>query len=223
MNLKILIIADIHGDFEKLTEVLKNLKNNYDLVICPGDFTDMFNLPPDFSQLDVADLIIQKLLVLKKPLFCIPGNHDPYEILDLFDEYGINLHNQIKEFKGINFLGFGGAATPFNTIFEPSENETKESLVVLADKLKKPFILITHMPAIDTKLDLLSSGKHVGSKVIREFILNKKPILAISAHIHEANGKDKLNSTTLFYPGTINEGYGVVEIKNNKVECRVIK
>lgn len=223
--MKILVIADMHGNFEKLTKVLNSLDaSKFDLLICPGDFTDMFNLPPDFLQLDVADLVIQKLLALKIPLFCVPGNHDPYEILELFNEYNVNLHNQIRKFKNVNFLGWGGAVTPFNTIFEPSEEEVKESLTTLGEKIISPWILVVHNPPKDTKLDLTSAGRHVGSQRIRDFILNKKPLFAISAHIHEARGIDKINQTTLFYPGPVYDGYyGVVEVIKKKVKCEIKK
>ncbi len=214
--MKILIFADIHGEFEKTAKVLDKIKTEgIDLILCPGDFTDMFAVPEGFSQLDIADMVLQKIMALKVPVLCVPGNHDPYDVLELFNEYGVNLHEKMKTVGNMVFIGWGGASTPFNTIFEPTEEETKEYLDKLYAKVKdKDFVLVTHNPPKDTKVDLTMTRKHVGSPMVREFIEKRQPILAISAHIHEARGTDKLGNTTLFYPGALFEGYyGVVEIK----------
>jgi Icc-related predicted phosphoesterase len=224
--MKILIFADTHGEYEKAAEVLSQVKTEgIDLILCPGDFTDMFAVPEGFSQLDIADMILQKIMALKVPILCIPGNHDPYEVLELFNEYNVNLHDKVKKVKGTPFMGWGGAPTPFNTIVEPSEEETAESLEKMYSKLKgEKFILMVHNPPKDTKLDTTFSKRHVGSGAIRAFIEKRQPILAISAHIHESRGTDKLGNCVLFYPGALFEGYyGVVEIEGDVVKCETRK
>ena len=222
--LKILVIADVHGEFEKFSRMADKMReHDFDLVICPGDFTDMYNTPEGFSQLDVAEMIVQKLLSFGKPVLCIPGNHEPYDILDVFDEYGVNLHERLKKIKDFEFIGFGGAATPFNTKFEPTEEEIKKALEAKAREAKGRTILIVHNPPFGTNLDKTETGEHVGSKAVREFIEKEKPVLAISAHIHEAGGIDRLGQTTLFYPGASYEGfYGLVEIDKD-VKCEIKK
>ncbi|MEE9323317.1 MAG: metallophosphoesterase [Candidatus Aenigmarchaeota archaeon] len=222
--LKILVITDVHGEFEKFSKIIDKTKaHDFDLVICPGDFTDIHNTPEGYSQMDIAELVLQKLVSLGKPVFSIPGNHEPYDILDIFDEYDVNLHGRVRKFKDLEFIGFGGAATPFNTKFEPTEKEIKENLERKMKEVKGKFILVTHNPPFGTKLDKTEAGEHVGSKVIKEFIEKNKPLLAISAHIHEAGGIDKLNGTTLFYPGVAYEGYyGLVEI-GKEIKCEIKK
>ncbi|MHC1587328.1 MAG: metallophosphoesterase family protein [Candidatus Syntropharchaeia archaeon] len=222
--LKILLIADVHGEVAKLSEFLTHFKEkDFDLVLCPGDFTDMFNVPEGYSQMDIAEIVLQKLLSLGKPVFCVPGNHDPYEILDLFDEYEVNLHARSEKFRGFRLIGFGGALTPFNTKFEPTEEEMRESLSKLAGKRREKTILLTHSPPYGTVLDKTENGKHVGSKAVREFIEKEKPVLAISAHIHEAGGVDRIGNTTAFYPGPLFEGsYGMVKIER-EVRCETKK
>ena len=222
--LRILVIADVHGEFEKFSKLVDSIRSrDFDLVICPGDFTDMYNIPEGFSQLDIAELIVQKLLSLGKPVFCIPGNHEPYEIVEVFDDYGVNLHEKTRELKGYEFVGFGGAATPFNTKFEPTDEEIDAALEKRVKDVKGKFILVVHNPPLGTKLDKVETGEHVGSKAVRKFIEKEKPLLAISAHIHEAVGIDKLGNTTLFYPGASYEGYyGLVEI-DKEVKCEIKK
>lgn len=222
--LKILVLADIHGEFEQFSKVIdKTKKHDFDIVICPGDFTDIYNTPEGYSQIDIAELVLQKILSLGKPVFCIPGNHEPYDILEMFDEYGVNVHERVRKFKDIEFIGFGGAATPFNTKFEPTEEEIKNALEKKARSIKGKFILVTHNPPFGTKLDTTETGEHVGSKVIREFIEKNKPLLAISAHIHEAGGIDKLGKTTLFYPGVAYDGYyGIINV-GKEIKCEIKK
>lgn len=221
MFLRILMIADIHGDFKSLDKLIDDVKGEkIDVVICPGDFTDMFSMPKEFSQTDIANMILQKLVTLNKPLLCVPGNQDPYEILEFFDEYGINLHAKIKTVDNMQFIGWGGALTPFNTLFEPSDEETKEALDSLLRRTKPgKFVLVTHDPPKDTNVDKAANGNHVGSPVIRAFIEKAQPVLAVSAHIHESTGSDKLGETTLFYPGAVFEGrYGIIEIDGKQVK-----
>ncbi len=223
-TMKILIIADVHGDLKSLSKIIDNFNEKIDLVICPGDFIDMFNIPEGFSGLEMGEIILQKLFSLNKKMFCVPGNHDPYDIIDLFEEYGVNIHHKRKTFREMTFIGFGGAETPFNTNFEPTEDEIEESLNRITRRNERGLILITHNPPFNTKLDKLSTGEHVGSNAIREFIKKKKPILAISAHIHESIGKDKIGSTVLFYPGPVFNGYyGIVEIEKGMVRCQTKK
>ncbi len=224
--MRILVLADIHGDFETLKKIVDDTKHEgIDLVICPGDFTDIFATPKEFDQIDMAELIIQKILSLKIPVFCVPGNHDPYEIIEVFNEFGTNLHNKKTVFKGMPFIGFGGAATPFNTKFEPSDEEIKESLEKNSSGLKPgKFILVVHNPPKNTKLDLTASGQHVGSEAVRNFIIEKKPVLSLSAHIHESRGEDKLGSSILFYPGAVFEGYyGIIEIEGKGIKTEIKK
>lgn len=221
--MKLLVIADIHGNFELASDILHSIKTDYDLLIAPGDFTDIFNVPQGFSQENIADMVIQKLMAMGKPAFCIPGNHDPYQILQMFDEYGVNLHNKIRTFRKMNFIGWGGAPTPFDTPFEPEEDETQQSLNELGNKIKSSkFILVTHNPPKNTKLDKIISGENVGSIEIRKFIEKKQPLVAISAHIHESYGEDKIGNTTLFYPGPLYEGfYGFVNVDKTGVKTEI--
>ena len=221
--MRMLVIADIHGYSNKISEFFNKLNTkNIDVVVCPGDFTDMFNIPSGFTQENIAELVLQKLLSLNKPLFCVPGNHDPYEIVDIFEEYGVNIHNKKTKFNGFYFIGWGGAATPFMTIFEPSEEETKMVLDKYREDSTPDTIFVVHNPPYNTKLDKTDTGKHVGSKEIRKFIEDTQPRLVISAHIHERKGTDKIDKTTIFYPGPFFEGnYGVVEITKNKLDCKI--
>ena len=47
-------------------------------------------------------------------------------------------------------------------------------------------------PPKDTAIDVIRSGLHVGSSVVRDFIVQYKPDVCISGHIHESRARDKV-------------------------------
>ena len=221
--MKILIVADVHGRIDVLSEFVDSISNKkFDLIIFPGDFTEQSDIPEGFKQTDIAEIILQKLKSLNIPLLCVPGNHDPFEIVDILEDYDANLHNSIKKIGSYSFIGFGGAATPFNTKFEPNDKEIATNLLSLRNKITGNFILVTHNPPKGTKLDMTESGNHVGSDAVRKFIEDKQPLLALSAHIHESGGIDRIKESTLFYPGALYErNYGIVVINKKHINCEI--
>ncbi len=79
------------------------------------------------------------------------------------------------------------------------EKELKESF----SKIKKVNIILSHLPPygiLDEDTGLNTKGDHMGSKLLREFILNKKPKLVICGHIHTP-GEVRLGETLIINPG----------------------
>jgi uncharacterized protein len=71
----------------------------------------------------------------------------------------------------------------------------------------KKTILVTHAPPFDTRLDMIHSKDHVGSKAIRAIIEDKQPILVLSGHIHESmqmtgSYHDLIGRTLCMNPGS---------------------
>lgn len=222
--MNILVISDIHNDVENLLNYIDKVAMlNFDLIICPGDFTDI-TLPKGFTKVDIGKLIIEELNGLKKPILALPGNLDK-EIIPLLEEEKINLHGNGKIIKDVGIYGFGGAKTPFSTSLEPTEEEIRTGLGRGFEKVKnaKIKVQVTHNPPAGTKMDLLYTGAHVGSEAVRMFIEEKKPAVAISAHIHEARGTDVLGETKLINSGRFPEGYcGLISIKKDEISTKVI-
>jgi len=221
--MEILIISDIHSDLENLMEYIDKLALlNFDVIVFPGDFSDV--PPKGFSSIDISKIIIEELKTLKKPILALPGNWDK-DVIELLEKEGISLHGHGKVIENIGFYGFGGAKTPFGTLFEPSEKEIENGLKKAFKEIEntKIKVQVTHAPPFGTKLDIVYSGAHVGSEAVRKAIETYKPVLAISAHIHEARGVDELNGTKLINSGRFPEGYcGLASIKNEKVETKII-
>lgn len=210
----ILVLADIHNTLENVRAALSKTPHP-DLILCPGNVTDMFTYT-DFSQVVVGEAIIQQLLSTHVPVVMVPGNHDPPELIQLFEEYGVNGHGRSHTLGNDCIGGFGGAQTPFNTLFEPSEQEVQKALSGLTNTT----ILLTHNPPKNTSLDRLKSGQHVGSQAVRDHILTHRPRLVVTAHIHEAAGVEKLGKSVLFNPGPLADGwYGLVKM-NKTISCQ---
>lgn len=222
--MNILIISDIHNDVENLMNFIDKVALlNFDIIVCPGDFTDV-SLPKGFGRTDITKLILEELNGLNKPILAVPGNQDEKIIL-LLEERGVSVHGRGKTINGIGFYGFGGAKTPFNTSFEPAEEEIKAGLEKAYEDVKDSNIKvqITHNPPVKTKLDMIPSGAHVGSEVVRKFIEEKQPVVAISAHIHEARGTDEIGKTKLINSGRFPEGYcGLVTIDGENATVKIV-
>lgn len=219
----ILIISDIHNDIENLMTYFDKLKGmEFDVIICPGDFTDI--PPKGFDALDIAKIIVEQLKTFRKPILALPGNWDK-DLLGYFELEGINLHADGKVLKGVGFYGFGGAKTPFNTMFEPSEEEIAAGLAEGYKKIggAKIKVQVTHSPPARTKVDTVYTGAHVGSEVVRKFIEEKQPQLAICAHIHEGRGVDEIEKTKIINSGRFPEGYvGLASIDDKKVTAKIV-
>jgi Icc-related predicted phosphoesterase len=206
--MKIISFGDIHEDFSNLIP-LKDELENADLVIVTGDLTN-------FNGRKEAEKVIDEIMKYNENILAQLGNLDQPEVNDYLTEKGINLHRNgfIKDDIGI--FGVGGSnPTPFNTPTEFSEDEIETFLLDGIDKVKgaKFKIMVPHMPPKDTKLDIISAGVHVGSQSVRDFILKYKPDIALSGHIHEARGSDKIENTVAFNAGMFREGGYVIITK----------
>lgn len=62
--------------------------------------------------------------------------------------------------------------------------EDMEGLAALSDPGKTIYVI--HAPPFGTNLDITSSGQHVGSAAIREFIEKHAPLATLHGHIHES-------------------------------------
>ncbi len=207
--MKIISFGDIHEDYSNLIPLRDELENA-DLVIVTGDLTN-------FNGRKEAEKVIEEIMKYNKNILAQLGNLDQPEVNDYLTERGINLHRNGFIRGDIGIFGVGGSnLTPFNTPTEFSEVEIETFLLEGIDKVKdaKYKIMVPNMPPIDTKLDIISAGAHVGSQSVRDFILKHKPDIALSGHIHEARGSDKIENTIVFNAGMFREGGYVVITKH---------
>src|SRR3989338_1849801 len=166
--MNIAVVSCIHGDVENLMKFLDRISLlDLDVVVCPGDFTD-FTIPKGFSRLDVCKIILEELKGLNKPILAVPGSWDG-DLIEFLKKEKVSIHAEGKTIGGVGFYGYGGAKTPFNTPFEPSEGEIELGLEKSYNEVKGADIKIqvTHAPPSKTKVDMIVSGAHVGSDAVR--------------------------------------------------------
>lgn len=222
--MEILAVACVHNDIENLMKLIDAVREqDFDAVVFPGDFTDL-NLPKGFTRVDVAKIVVAELESLGKPLICVPGSWDK-DVSPYLEKKGISVHGRGKIINGIGFYGYGGARTPFNTLFEPADGEIELGLIKAYEDVKgaEAKVQVTHMPPARTAIDKIFSGAHVGSEAVRKFIEEKRPEVAISAHIHEARGVDDLGQTRLVNPGRFPEGNAaIISVRKGHSEAKII-
>lgn len=223
--MKLVVMGDNHNDIENMLFYIERLSSiDFDVIVYAGDFSDV-NVPKGFTQEDIVKIIIKELKTLKKPIAAVPGNNDTRNTIGVLEREGISVHGIGKVINNVGFYGFGGAKTPFKTSYEPNDQEIENGIRKALDNIKNTEIKVqvTHCPPVNTKLDFIVTGLHVGSHIIRKFIEEIKPVVAVSAHIHESRGVDYINKTLLINPGRLSEGYvGVVDIKEMYAEGRII-
>ena len=133
------------------------------------------------------------------------GNPDVPEVNEYLEGAGISLPKQVRLISDQICLGGigGGTPTPFSTPSDFFEEQLLEfvgtgydqarnlleSPMALA-KNKIPLILVSHTPAIGTRVGQLIDGTSAGSRAIRKFIEASLPDLCGCGHIHKAAGSD---------------------------------
>ena len=91
--------------------------------------------------------------------------------------------------------------------WEKKEEDILSDLRRLAKKSDpKKTVYVMHAPPLGTSLDIVFSGKHVGSIAIRKFIEEAKPYMTLHGHIHESPRMsglwmEKIGDTVCVNPG----------------------
>ncbi|MBR9690176.1 hypothetical protein GOV08_00655 [Candidatus Woesearchaeota archaeon] len=192
--MKILAFGDIHGDASQAKKLAEKAeKENVDLVVLCGDFTDF-----DKS----TDNIIGPFKKKHKKVLLIPGNHESNATADFLAEfYGVkNIHGYSVKYKDVGIFGAGGANVGPNV---STENE-------IFDNLKKAFnnikyldkkIMVTHSHPTETKMEKFSNFIP-GSRGVKKAVEKFKPDILLCSHVHEAEGiEEKIGKTKVINVG----------------------
>jgi Icc-related predicted phosphoesterase len=165
-----------------------------------------------------AKKVLESIKKYNKRLLAQYGNLDQPDVNEYLTGEGINLHGNGYVFGDVGVFGCGGSSpTPFNTPSEISEMDIKKYLTHGYGKVKdaKWKIMVCHTPPKDTVIDIVRSGIHVGSSTVRDFIVQYKPDVCISGHIHESRGTDKIGNTIVLNAGMFRDGW-YIEIDIDK-------
>jgi len=217
--MKIVALGCVHNDIEKLPALFDKIKElKPDVIVSVGDILDA-EIPKGFTTVDIGKIVVSELADLAEKVFFVPGTWDK-DLISLYEKAGISLHGKGIIIGSIGLYGFGGAQTPFNTPYEPSEDEIYKGLKKASSEVEaaKHKIQFTHAPPKFTSLDLLPTGEHVGSEAVRKVIEEVQPDVAVCAHIHEGRGTDILGKTRILNVGKLTEGYcGVIDVSEEKI------
>lgn len=202
--MKILAVSDFHGSISSAERISgKTRMIGAEILIICGDITHFGNL---FDAEKMLESIINQGVVT----IFIPGNCDPRELTEKSVVAGAqSIHGRIVTFGSIDFVGVGG------NLREPEIEKLLEATLRGLKKERK-IVFVSHTPPVNTKLDQLNSGHHVGSQVIRGFIEETRPLLAVCGHIHESRGIDKLKGVPIINPGPAKWGLcATIDVKDN--------
>ena len=172
--------------------------------------------------------------------FVCPGNDDMFEVDEVIKQ---SKHVTLAEGKVIELdehhemINAGWSTpTPWNTPREESEDQLRQRIQVMIDRLKdvKNSVFNLHNPPYGSGLDEAPeltkdmrpayAGRSlvpVGSHAVLELIEKYEPLLTLHGHIHEGKGIRKYKRTLCINPGSMYEQgmlHGaVVELKPNKI------
>ncbi len=203
--MRLLVLSDIHGSWEVtyLVGELEGLKG-FDAVVMAGDITNFG--PSDFAQ--------ELIESISKPVLAVPGNCDPPDVLKAIERGGgINLHLRTHDFQGTKFAGVGGTnGKGFTMGITFTEGEAYSFL-----RRCKGCIFVTHQPPYGI-MDRVG-GRHIGSKGIREAVMEAKPRVVLFGHVHEARGYEITEDILFLNPGPAKMGYAaIVDTESLEVE-----
>lgn len=201
----IVALSDIHGNvgiLESAGEILEAA----DVVLLAGDITN-------FGGRDSISAIIDTIRRYNTNILAVAGNCDSSEVSKYLKDQKISLDGEIIDKDGVIFAGIDGT--------EHSSSGFAGKIQDISQNIPdgKPVIFVSHQPAQGTNVAVGGGG----SRLIRELIMQKMPLLAISGHIHHARTVDTLAATTLANPGPASMGYYVhAEIAHDQlVQCEI--
>ncbi|MBI1936183.1 metallophosphoesterase [Candidatus Woesearchaeota archaeon] len=247
MAFKIVYSADLHGNFEFYSRLLKKAEqSNANAIVIGGDLCGREGSSLN-EKIENQKLFLEKLLILinkfkkknkGKELYIIMGNDDfrkSLDVLEKADKAGIlkSIHKKsIKLNKNFSICGYSFInPTPFRLkdwekpdfsdgndpiqLFNeevrsvPKEEGTIEEDLSRLRKLSDPksTVYAIHAPPFNTKLDMIATGTHVGSRAVRKFIEEEQPLLTLHGHIHESpmisgSWKDNIGKTICINVGS---------------------
>ena len=186
-KLRILAAADLHGNLEiakALSE--KARKGKVDLVVLAGDINGLRS----------DEKILNPFFEANQKVAFVPGNWETQVDQEAFRSKGAkNIHLYYITYNDVGITGVGTGDWKF-AIEQGDFYALKDNFEKMKSKKR---ILVSHIHAFGTNAEFSGFG---GDKLLRKAVLDFKPDLLISAHIHEAEGLvDKIGKTKVVQVG----------------------
>jgi Icc-related predicted phosphoesterase len=214
----IIAFGDVHMRPEKARQIPEI--READCVVLNGDLTIRGSCSHALS-------MVAAVSEMNRTVYAQIGNMDEADVDAMFTDMGINLNGRGVIIDELGLFGLGGSPpTPFHTPSEFSEQELAATLRKAYEYVREARIkiLFSHTPPLNTRLDRIGSGEHVGSSAVREFLEEVGCHACICGHIHEAVGTDRVGSTPVINPGMLaHGGYARIEWDGEKLEATLEK
>jgi Icc-related predicted phosphoesterase len=210
-------LSDIHGQtgyIDRMAQIL----GSADLVVLAGDITH-------FEGISRAGRVLETVRRHAPRVLAVSGNCDEPGVDNWLIDQGVGLHAKFHMVNGLAFAGLGGSVfTPFHTPNEYTEARARQFLDKAVSGLDAniPLVVLSHQPPANTRCDRIRSGKHVGSRALREFIEVHQPLVCVTGHIHEAAATDEIGVTKIINPGPLwRGGYAHVTIESENAQVMI--
>ena len=225
---------------ETLAEIEQRIRNrgSYPAVVSPDELQHLSaeegEVDRRFSQemmhsldrwLDMADTKLKG-----GQIGCIlnGGNDDIFEIDDMIESSPCVTfaEGKVLDLGGFSMVSMGWTnPTPWDTFREAPEDELAGRIEAVAQHVPDmgraifnfhapPYGTgIDEAPALDENLRPMHGGavmKPVGSKAVRDAIMQHQPLLSVHGHIHESRATKKMGRTLALNPGSV-YGDGVLQ------------
>jgi Icc-related predicted phosphoesterase len=156
------------------------------------------------------------------------GNDDIFEIDEMIESSPCVTfaEGKVLDLGGFSMVSMGWTnPTPWDTFREAPEDELAEKIEAVAQHVPDMGRTIFNFhappygtgldeaPALDETLRPIHGGavmKAVGSKAVRDSIMEHQPLLSVHGHIHESRGVKKMGRTLAINPGSV-YGDGVLQ------------
>lgn len=211
--MKILVLADLHGDIVCVNETA-NLMEESDVVVIAGDITAK-------GTRDEAERIIDATQKHNANILAVHGNMDRDEVRLFLEERKFSLHGIGRMYKGVGFFGVGGSnPTLIKTRCNYEEHEIAEFLEIGYKKIHmaKTKVLVSHVPPKGI-CDRTYLFTHAGSTAVRDFLKSHSDVeLCLCGHVHEAHGFKFEENTRVLNAGSVKGGrFAQVEILRDMI------
>ncbi|HXF35982.1 MAG TPA: metallophosphoesterase [Actinomycetota bacterium] len=220
------------GTEEELREMKRRIANRgyYPVVVSPEEMAalaaDDGLVQRRFEQEILATverwmaIAEEKLAGTDLRCFVCPGNDDIFKVDEIIARSSVVEQGEARviDLDGLSLVSMGWTnPTPWRTYREAPEPKLRERIERMVERVPdvKRAIFNFHAPpygsnldeapALDDDMKYLHGGRAmrpVGSRAVRESILEHQPLLSLHGHIHESKGTVRLGETLAVNPGS---------------------
>jgi len=181
---KIVLVGDVHGDFERLDKILTD-ELPFNFFICTGDVGTSLEDMGSAYNIDMFDRWGNKG-------YFVRGNHD---VIECFIPLTLS-----QEINGLHVAGLNGMIKSRNFIKDTSRNISFREIMYLSH-LRGVDILVTHQSPT-------GMFDRIGEPVLEELLNYLVPRVYVFGHVHKFKLKFHLNTFVISLP-LATKGYAV--------------